>query len=62
VSDESAITAAVDAVLAENAKAVADYKAGNHRILGALVGQVMKKMGGRANPAVINRILSDRMR
>ncbi|MDO8506212.1 MAG: Asp-tRNA(Asn)/Glu-tRNA(Gln) amidotransferase subunit GatB [Candidatus Limnocylindria bacterium] len=62
VSDESAIAAAVDAVLAQNTKAVADYKAGNQRALGALVGQVMKQMGGKANPAVINRILSDRMR
>ena len=61
VSDEAAIAAAVDAVLAENAKAVADYKAGNQRILGALVGQVMKKMGGKANPAVINKILADRV-
>jgi aspartyl-tRNA(Asn)/glutamyl-tRNA(Gln) amidotransferase subunit B len=62
VSDEAAIAAAVDAVLAESPKAVADFKAGNQRALGALVGQVMKRMGGKANPAVINRILSDRMR
>ncbi|MEK7861862.1 MAG: hypothetical protein AAB295_01180, partial [Chloroflexota bacterium] len=40
VSDESAIAAAVDAVLAENPKAVSDYQAGNQRALGALVGQV----------------------
>ena len=59
VSDESAIAAAVDSVLAENAKAVADYKAGNQRILGALVGQVMKKMGGRANPSDIDWALVD---
>jgi aspartyl-tRNA(Asn)/glutamyl-tRNA(Gln) amidotransferase subunit B len=61
VSDESAIAAAVDAVLAENPKAVADYKAGNQRALGALVGQVMKRMGGKANPAVLNRLLAERI-
>lgn len=62
VSDESAIAAAVDAVLAENPKAVADYKAGNARALGALVGPVMKRMGGKANPAIVNRILAERIR
>jgi aspartyl-tRNA(Asn)/glutamyl-tRNA(Gln) amidotransferase subunit B len=61
VSDETAIAAAVDAVLAENPKAIADYKAGNARALGALVGPVMKRMGGKANPAVINKMLADRI-
>ena len=62
VSDEAAIAAAVDAVLAENPKAVADYRAGNQRALGALVGPVMKRMGGKANPAVINKVLTERIR
>jgi aspartyl-tRNA(Asn)/glutamyl-tRNA(Gln) amidotransferase subunit B len=61
VSDEAAIAAAVDAVLAESPKAVADYKAGNPRALGALVGPVMKRMGGKANPAVINKVLVERI-
>jgi aspartyl-tRNA(Asn)/glutamyl-tRNA(Gln) amidotransferase subunit B len=61
VSDETAIATAVDAVLADSPKAVADYRAGNQRALGALVGQVMKKMGGKANPEVINRLLTERM-
>ncbi|HEY6960168.1 MAG TPA: Asp-tRNA(Asn)/Glu-tRNA(Gln) amidotransferase subunit GatB [Candidatus Limnocylindria bacterium] len=61
VSDESAIAAAVDAVLAENPKAVADYRAGNQRALGALVGPVMKRMAGKANPAVINKVLAERI-
>ena len=61
VSDEAAIASAVDAVLAENPKAIADYKAGNQRALGALVGSVMKKMGGKANPAVIIRVLAERI-
>ncbi len=61
VSDEAAIAAAVDAVLAENPKAIADYKAGNPRALGALVGPVMKRMGGKANPTVINKVLAERI-
>jgi aspartyl-tRNA(Asn)/glutamyl-tRNA(Gln) amidotransferase subunit B len=61
VSDESAIAAAVDAVLAENPKAVVDYKTGNARALGALVGPVMKRMGGKANPEVVNRLLRERI-
>ncbi len=61
VSDEATIAAAVDAVLAENAKAVADYRAGNQRALSALVGPVMKRMGGKANPAVINKVLAERI-
>jgi aspartyl-tRNA(Asn)/glutamyl-tRNA(Gln) amidotransferase subunit B len=60
-SDEAAITAAVDAVIADNAKAVADYRAGNARALGALVGPVMKRLGKKANPAVVNRILAQRI-
>ena len=47
--------------LAENPKAVADYKSGNARALGALVGAVMKRMGGKANPAVINKVLAERI-
>jgi aspartyl-tRNA(Asn)/glutamyl-tRNA(Gln) amidotransferase subunit B len=62
VSDRSAIASAVDAVLAENAKAVADYRAGNARALGALVGAVMKRTGGKANPEVVNALLRERVR
>ena len=61
VSDEGAIAAAVDEVIAANAKAVADYKAGNARILGFLVGQVVKKLSGKANAEVVNRLLNERM-
>jgi aspartyl-tRNA(Asn)/glutamyl-tRNA(Gln) amidotransferase subunit B len=61
VSDESAIAAAVDAVLTENPKAIADYKTGNARALGALVGPVMKRMGRKANPEVVNRLLRERI-
>ena len=38
-----------------------DYKAGNPRALGALIGPVMKRMGGKGNPGVINRMLAERI-
>ncbi len=61
VSDESALAAAVDAAIAANPKAVADYRAGNQRALGALFGPVMKQLGGRADPAVVNRLIAERI-
>ncbi len=61
VSDETEIRAAVDAVLAESEQAVATYRAGKTQVLGALVGKVMKRMGGKANPAVVNSVLRERI-
>ena len=51
VSDTAAIEAFVDEVLKENPKAVEDFKSGKTNVLGWLTGQVMKKSGGKANPA-----------
>ena len=59
VSDESVISEAVKSVIAENAKSVEDYKNGNTKILGFLVGQTMKKLGGKADPQMINSVLLD---
>ena len=61
VSDEGAIEAAVDAVMAQNEKAVADYKAGNEKAFGSLVGAVMKEMKGKANPQVVNELLKKKL-
>ncbi len=61
VSDEAAVAEAVDAVLAESEQAVATYRAGKTQVLGALVGKVMKRMGGKANPSIVNKILQDRI-
>jgi aspartyl-tRNA(Asn)/glutamyl-tRNA(Gln) amidotransferase subunit B len=57
VSDESAIAGAVEKVLSANGKAVADYKAGNEKSFGFLVGMVMKEMKGQGNPQVVNELL-----
>jgi aspartyl-tRNA(Asn)/glutamyl-tRNA(Gln) amidotransferase subunit B len=61
VSDESAIAAACDAVLAAEPDKVAEFRAGRDKLFGFFVGQVMKAMGGKANPKVINEILRKRL-
>jgi aspartyl-tRNA(Asn)/glutamyl-tRNA(Gln) amidotransferase subunit B len=61
VSDESALVKAVDEVLAANPGQVASYKAGKTGLLGFFVGQVMKSTGGKANPALVNRLLKERL-
>ena len=61
VSDVATIEAAVDAVLAENPQAVADLRAGKQRAIAALVGAVMKRTSGKANPALVNRLIAERI-
>lgn len=63
VSDEGAIAAIVDEVLHDpaNAQAVSDVKAGNDRVIGFLVGQVMKKSAGKANPALAQKLLREKL-
>ena len=61
VSDEGAIAAIVDEVLAENPQSIADFKAGKDRAIGFLVGQVMKKSRGKANPGMVNKLLVEKM-
>ncbi len=57
VSDISVIEQAIQAVIASNQKAVADYKAGQQKSFGFLVGMAMKELKGKGNPAVVNEIL-----
>lgn len=63
VSDEGAIAAIVDEVLADpsSAKAIEDIKNGNDKVIGFLVGQVMKKSHGKANPALAQKLIRDRI-
>jgi aspartyl-tRNA(Asn)/glutamyl-tRNA(Gln) amidotransferase subunit B len=61
VSDESAIEAALDAVIAANSKAVSDYKAGQEKSFGFLVGQAMKELKGKGNPQIINQLLKKKL-
>jgi aspartyl-tRNA(Asn)/glutamyl-tRNA(Gln) amidotransferase subunit B len=57
ISDEGAIKAIVEQVVANNPQSVADYKAGTERALGFLVGQIMKETKGKANPGLVNKLL-----
>ncbi len=58
VSDTGAIDAAVAGVLAANPDKVADYRGGKDKLFGFFVGQAMKAMGGKANPAVVNEAVT----
>ena len=60
-SDEGAISAAVDKVIAANAKAVTDFKAGEQKSFGFLVGQTMKELKGKGNPQIINELLKKKL-
>ena len=57
VSDEGAIQAAVDEVIAAHPEQVATYRHGKASALGWFVGQVMRKTGGKANPQLVNELL-----
>jgi aspartyl-tRNA(Asn)/glutamyl-tRNA(Gln) amidotransferase subunit B len=61
VSDEGAIAAACDQVLAAESGKVAEYRAGRDKLFGFFVGQVMKAMGGKGNPKVVNEILKAKL-
>ena len=59
VNDEGALQEVLEKVIADNPQAVADYKGGKEKALGALVGQTMKAMKGKANPGMVNQILKE---
>ncbi len=59
ISDEGAIVAICKEAVAESPKIVEEYKAGKERAIGAIVGLVMKKSKGKANPQMVNKILTD---
>jgi aspartyl-tRNA(Asn)/glutamyl-tRNA(Gln) amidotransferase subunit B len=61
VVDTGAIDAAIEVVLGENRDKLAEYKAGREKLFGFFVGQVMKRMAGKGNPALINERLVSRL-
>ncbi len=61
VTDQGAIEAVIDEVLAENPEQVKRYKGGKTKLLGFFVGQVMKKTRGKANPQMVNTLLKDKL-
>jgi len=61
ISDESAIGAEVDAVLAAHPDEVGRIREGDERLIGFLVGQVMKATGGKADPRLVDRLIRERV-
>jgi len=61
ITDSGAIESVIDAVIAANPRQLADYRAGKDKLFGFFVGQVMKAMGGKANPAQLNDLLKAKL-
>jgi aspartyl-tRNA(Asn)/glutamyl-tRNA(Gln) amidotransferase subunit B len=61
LADEPALAAVIDQVIARNPKAIEDFRKGKTAAAKALVGQVMKATQGKANPAIVNRLLEEKL-
>ena len=61
ISDEGAIEAAVEKVLAASASEIERYRGGNKKLLGFFVGQVMKELKGKGNPALVNAVVKKKL-
>ena len=61
ISDSGELGIIVDKIIADNEKAVVDYRAGKEASLTFLIGQVMKASRGKANPAIVRQIIVDKL-
>jgi aspartyl-tRNA(Asn)/glutamyl-tRNA(Gln) amidotransferase subunit B len=61
VTDESAIESVVDKVIAANPVEVEKFKAGNVKLMGFFVGQVMRETKGKANPQIVNKLFKEKL-
>ena len=59
VNDEGALRETAAKVIADNPQAVADFKGGKEKAIGALFGQTMRAMKGKANPGMVNQVLRE---
>ena len=62
VSDSGAIESIIDEIMAANAGQVEEYRGGKEKVFGFFVGQVMKASKGKANPAVVNELLLNKLK
>lgn len=62
ISDEGQIEKIIDEVIADNPKVIEEYKSGKEKVLGFLVGQVMKKTKGKCNPQIANKFLKEKLK
>jgi len=61
ITDEGAIAAAIDEIIAKNPGQVAEYRGGKDKLFGFFVGQAMKATQGKANPEALNRLLKEKL-
>ncbi|MCS5541738.1 MAG: Asp-tRNA(Asn)/Glu-tRNA(Gln) amidotransferase subunit GatB [SAR324 cluster bacterium] len=61
MTDVGAIEGIIDGIIANNSEQVEQFKAGNTKLLGYFIGQVMKATQGKANPKQVNQILNDKL-
>src|SRR3546814_20981656 len=61
ITDESAIVAAIDDVMAKNPGQLAEYRAGKDKLFGFFVGQTLRATQGKANPDALNRLLKEKL-
>jgi aspartyl-tRNA(Asn)/glutamyl-tRNA(Gln) amidotransferase subunit B len=61
ISDENALIAAIEQVLANNPKEVEEFRNGRDKLLGFFMGQVMKVTQGKANPQAVNKLLREKL-
>ena len=59
VNDEGELRSVIEQVIKDNPQSVEDYHNGKKKAIGFLVGQTMKAMKGKANPAMVNQILQE---
>jgi len=62
ISDPAQIAPIIDEVIAKNPDNVAKFKAGNTKLLGFFVGQVLKTTGGKANPKIVNQLVAEKLK
>jgi glutaminyl-tRNA synthetase len=62
ISDPSKLKPIIDEIIAKNPDNVAKFKAGNTKLLGFFVGQVLKTTGGKANPKVVNELVAQELK
>ncbi|HZJ57648.1 MAG TPA: Asp-tRNA(Asn)/Glu-tRNA(Gln) amidotransferase GatCAB subunit B, partial [Clostridia bacterium] len=62
ISDTSLINEIIKKVLWENPKAVEEYRGGSKKVQGFFIGQIMRKLGGKANPQMITSLLRDALK
>ena len=62
ISDPAIISPIIDEIIAKNPDNVAKFRAGNTKLLGFFVGQVLKATGGKANPKIVNELVAEKLK